>query len=254
MSAPDPDKEPFFIGWGETPRPDRRFFLKAGIGLTAGSTAIAAGVAALQAPPGPGTWDQADVREWRGVVTNEPYAMLHTRDIDGSPRTALLACLGKCGVTAQIGAMAGQYVAVTGSLIQRGRHSMIAVNELGEWMRPLAADAPEGLDFPTAQDLGAVSLAGEILDSKCWFGAMRPSEGKVHKTCASLCIRGGIPPAFFTRGPSGRGGLVLLTDAGRAQGPDLLPLVADPVRVQGSLRRMGDLLLLDAAPAKFVRL
>jgi hypothetical protein len=87
------------------------------------------------------------------------------------------------------------------------------------------------LNFPALQALGDVSLAGEILDSKCWFGAMRPSSGKVHKACASLCIRGGIPPAFFARGPANQGALMIMTTGGRAHGPALLELVADPVRV-----------------------
>jgi hypothetical protein len=71
------------------------------------------------------------------------------------------------------------------------------------------------------------SLGGEILDSKCWFGAMQPSDSKVHKACASLCVRGDVPPAFFARGPAGQGALMIMTAARRAHGPELLGLVAD---------------------------
>ena len=246
--------ESFFIGWADTPPIDRRFFLRAGMGLTLGTGALAAGLAAFQTPPGSGSWDQGAVREWRGVVTNTPYAMLRTQDLGGGPRTALLSCLGKCGVAARLGALAGKPVVITGSLIQRGRHAMIAVNELGEWIRADDGPADPALAFPQPEPLGEVSLVGEILDSKCWFGAMRPSEGKVHKACAALCIRSGLPPAFFARDRSGRSSLLIMTENGEACSEALLPLVADPVRAQGSLYRAGDLLFLDTRVPAIQRL
>jgi hypothetical protein len=248
-------EEPLFIGWADTPEADRRFFLRAGIGLAVGAAILGFGSAALRPPPGTGRWDPDAVREWRGVVSAEPYALLRTLDLGGGPRTALLSCLGKCGVAARVGALAGQSVVVKGSLIQRGPHSMIAVDEVGDWIRAdRGVVADPALTLPAAEVLGDVDLTGEILDSKCWFGAMRPSEGKVHKACAALCIRGGIPPAFFARGRDGQGALMIMTDGSRAHGPGLLPLVADPVRVSGRVRRVGDLLLLDAALAGIRRI
>ena len=255
MARPERD-DPFFIGWADTPPADRRFFLRLGLGLMAGTAGLGAGLAALQRAPGAGGWDPDKVREWRGIVSGAPYAMLRSRDLGGdAPRTALLSCLGKCGVAAQIGALSGQPVVVTGSLIQRGRHSMIAVDEQGPWLRrDDRAPIDAGLSLPVVEALGEVSLNGEILDSKCWFGAMRPSDGKLHKACASLCIRGGIPPAFFARGAAGQSALMIMTDAGRAHGPELLALVADPVRLSGQVFRRGDLLLLDTPVSAIRRL
>ena len=120
--------------------------------------------------------------------------------------------------------------------------------------RAAATRSDPALDFPALQALGAVSGEGEILDAKGWFGAMRPFTGKVHKACASLCIRGGIPPAFFTRGPGQPEALMIMTRGWRAHGPDLLGLVGDPVRVRGQLFRQGDLLVLDAPVAALQRL
>lgn len=255
MARPERD-DPFFIGWADTPPADRRFFLRLGLGLVAGTAGLGAGLAALQRAPGAGSWDPDNVREWRGTVSAAPYAMLRSRDLGGGvPRTALLSCLGKCGVAAQIGALEGQPVVVTGSLIQRGQHAMLAVDEQGPWLRRDESAAPDAsLALPAIEALGEVSLTGEILDSKCWFGAMRPSDGKLHKACASLCIRGGIPPAFFARGPAGQSALMIMTDDGRAQGPELLALVADPVQISGRVFRRGDLLLLDTPPSAIRRL
>jgi hypothetical protein len=242
-----PSDEPFFIGWADTPDADRRFFLRAGLGLTTAAAALGVGFAALQEPPGPGTWDADAVREWRGIASAEPYAMLRTNDLGTGPRTALLSCLGKCGVAARLGALARQPVVVTGSLIQRGQHAMIAVDEVGDWIRADPAAPPDpSLHWPKAEPVGAIELTGEILDSKCWFGAMRPASGKVHKACASLCIRGGIAPAFFARGPGEQSALMIMTSAGRAYGTELLSLVGEPVRLRGQVFRRGDLLMLDA--------
>ncbi|MEO1100522.1 MAG: hypothetical protein AAFW65_01615 [Pseudomonadota bacterium] len=236
----------FFIGWAEeAPEPDRRFFLGAGLGLMTTTAGLAGSLAVLQQRPGAGTWNQGAVREWTGIITGQPYAMLRTVDIDGTPKTALLSCLGKCGVAARVGSLEGQPVVVKGSLIQRGKHAMIAVADGMDWIKPLSEPLPADLAFPDLERVGPVSLVGEILDPKCWFGAMRPSEGKVHKSCAALCIRGGLPPAFYAKTQSGTSALMIMTDAGDAHGEALLPFVADPVKVSGQVRRWGDLLLLD---------
>lgn len=245
----------FFVGYADTPKKDRRFFLKAGLGLMVGTAATASGVAALQNRPGKGTWDQADIRDFNGIVTADPYPMLRTRDVDGTAKTVLLACLGKCGVRPRLGNLFGQAVTVKGSLIQRGANAMVAVVDGMDWVAPASdPSSAEGLAFDTPQPAGDVALAGEIVDSKCWFGAMRPSEGKVHKSCAALCIRGGLPPVLLARDREQRELLMVMTSSGAAHGEDLLPLVADPVFVRGEARRMGDIILLEAPVSAITRL
>ncbi|MEL6724889.1 MAG: hypothetical protein AAFP81_19875 [Pseudomonadota bacterium] len=247
-------KNDFFIGWAETPKVDRRFFFGAGLALLAGTAATAGGVAALQRSAGPGDWNMGEIREWRGIATAEPYGMLRTLDLDGTPRTALLGCQGKCGVSAKIGALAGKPVIVQGSLIQRGRHAMIAVIDGLDWIREDTGGAIGDLAFPTPEPIMEVSLIGEILDTKCWFGAMRPSSGKVHKSCASLCIRSGLPPAFYVEDPQKQSALMVMTSGGFGHNKDLLPYVADPVRITGQVQRFGDLLILDAPVSAISRL
>ncbi len=89
------------------------------------------------------------------------------------------------------------------------------------------------------------TLRGEILDSKCFLGAMRPGEGKTHKECAALCIAGGISPMLITRDERGTATYYLLTNSsGGAMGPEVLPLVADPVEIRGEVEHVGGLLRL----------
>lgn len=244
-------KDDFFVGWGETPDADRRFFMKAGAGLMLGTVGLAGAAAAFQNRPGKGQWDPYFEREWVGKLVAAPYPMLLTRDVDGTQKTALISCLGKCGVRGRFEAMAGQFVALTGSLIQRGQHVMISVIDGPDWIRRVeAAD----VQLAPRTQITSTRLNGEILDSKCWFGAMRPSSGKVHKACASLCIRGGIPPAFFVKDKTGEGALMVLTKKGQMWGDSLLPFVADPVEIEGTLYKRGDQLLFDTDLPRIKRL
>ena len=51
------------------------------------------------------------------------------------------------------------------------------------------------------------------MDSKCFFGVMNPGEGTVHRDCARVCLRGGIPPMLLVRGAAAEEALMLLVDA-----------------------------------------
>ena len=89
-------------------------------------------------------------------------------------------------------------------------------------------------------------LVGEIVDTKCYLGAMKPGRGKPHRSCASLCIRGGIPAALLVRTETGERELIHLVDpAGRPLGPELLEWVGQPVQVVGQLRREDDRAFLE---------
>jgi len=93
--------------------------------------------------------------------------------------------------------------------------------------------------------LGAADLSGEIVDSKCFLGVMKPGAGLTHKACAELCLRGGIPPILVTTGAAGEqtGYLLARADGGSAA-VELAEFAADPVRVAGQLQRQGGLLVL----------
>ena len=216
MARKDRNRDSFFIGWGETPAVDRRFLLLASFGLLAVAAGGGALIASEQAPPGNGSWNPDDERDWAGEFVRAPYPMLRTRAIDGSARTAYLVSSNKHGVQNRLGTQADGPVVVRGSLIVRGANAMIAVADGDAWLRPLltADRIGEGLmDWPV-EDLGEATYAGEVLDSKCWFGAMQPGQGKPHKACAALCIHGGLPPVFCPEALCGSAASApLLTDA-----------------------------------------
>lgn len=244
MARNDKRNDSFFIGWGETPPVDRRFLLLASLGLLTVATGGGALIASEQGAPGSGSWNRDDEREWAGVFVRAPYPMLRTRAIDGSARTAYLVSSNKLGVQHRLGSVADGPVVVRGSLIARGANAMVAVADGDAWVRAAtSSDAVgQGLTDWVAEDLGEAFRIGEILDSKCWFGAMQPGQGKTHKSCAALCIRGGLPPVFCPDAQCGSAASApLFTDeAGNPHGPALLPVVADPIVASGRIVQIGD--------------
>jgi len=104
-----------------------------------------------------------------------------------------------------------------------------------------------------------VTLRGEITDPKCFAGAMKPGDGKTHKACAALCLRGGIPPAFRTTGRDGELVSYVLVGPGvePLEGESLEPLVervGEPVALRGRPVTLGRLRLFEVAEGSVRRL
>lgn len=69
---------------------------------------------------------------------------------------------------------------------------------------PLETDASVSKDDLLAgESLGEFTLQGEIVDSKCYLGVMRPGNTKTHRACAVRCIAGGVPPVLLVRDAQG---------------------------------------------------
>jgi hypothetical protein len=247
-------RDSFFVGWSkDIPNVDRRFMLGAGAALIAGGAGLAAALGRLQNAPGDGVWEQGEVRAWTGLLLATPYPMLRTLDLGGAPRTAFLATSGKTAV--QLPAeLIGQNVTIAASLIERGEHAMLAAADGSDWIAPLAQAPATPLAFGPEQDLGPAALVGEILDAKCWFGAMRPGYGKSHKACATLCARGGLPLAFCTDACGGNEAPLFLDESGRPYTRAILPYVADPIFVSGRRVQVGDITQFRASITSIRRL
>lgn len=243
------DDDPFFVGWSsDAPDVDRRFMLGAALGLTLAGIGAAHLLATRQNSPGSGQWRQSAVRDWVGLLVRDPYPMLRMHDASGGRRTAFLATTGKRGVAPPPDI--GGAVTVRASAITRGRNMMLAAIDGPGWIAPAAVDVAALQDWPV-QPMGNAALVGEILDAKCWFGAMKPGFGQTHKSCAAVCARGGLPLAFCTPGGALCGDseatLLFVDEAGRPHGRALAPYVADPVSVTGRIVRIGDITQFRAA-------
>jgi len=245
-----------FIGWMKAPVVDRRFLLAAMPLTLAATTGLGWLVASDLGDPGAGRWEQATTHVVEGVLGAKPYPMIRVADASAphGVRSVLIVAQGKCTSGLKLAEMDGRLVRASGVLIERKRRRMLEVPlSVGRWLEPL--DGVGAVGAPAVESLGRARLAGQIMDSKCFFGVMRPSRGKTHKACAALCIRGGVPPSFWARDARGRESVLLMTDAkGGPLGEAILPLVADPVAAEGEIVRVGDLLQFRADAAAYRRL
>ena len=180
-SKKDKDREEdFFVGYLDTPRIDRRFLLGSLPLVLAGSAGASWAIAKELGDPGAGSWQTGKTHEISGALISHPYPMIRV-PAPNTPfgmRTALLVATGKCTSSLKL---KGQASAVTASgvLIQRKDRQMLEVPPFTEnWLSSADIDLPPSLINPDTQSLGQATLAGKILDTKCFFGVMRPSKGK----------------------------------------------------------------------------
>ena len=246
--ATDFNSDPLFVGYLPVPAPLVRFlqWTVPTLGLVIVALAIAA--AGSRPDPGPAVWNDATAREFKGTLVVDPYPLLVApSETTGSfPTVYLVVEMGKHGGRADLSALSGRSVTLSGWLLERDGRRLIEL-EPGEKSVRLDSDHPA--IRAQREKLGPVALEGEIVDSKCYLGAMKPGEGKTHKACATLCIRGGMPPMLVTPSADGGRDYVLLIDtSGGELSSDFWPLISEPVQVTGELESLGDLRILRLVP------
>jgi hypothetical protein len=246
--AIDLESDPLFVGYLPVPAPLVRFlqWTVPTLGLVIVALAIAA--AGSRPDPGPAVWNDAKAREFKGTLIVDPYPLLvaPAGSTAGSPTVYLVVEMGKHGGRADLSALSGRSVTLSGWLLERDGRRLIEL-EPGEKSVRLDADHPAVR--AERKKIGQVTLQGEIVDSKCYLGAMKPGEGKTHKACATLCIRGGMPPMLVSPSPVGGRDYLLLVDTSGGRLPsDFWPLISEPVQVTGELESLGDLRILRLVP------
>ncbi len=213
------------------------------------SVALVFAVAQEDLPPKYFEWDR--VRSFEGRIRLEPTPHLMV-DLPSSDHSVRLALVGprKSGARSFVEEFDGERVRLDAHLLYRDGRTMAEV--VPESVHRLGRGASDPVD--SGLSLGPVSLEGEIVDTKCFLGAMNPGRSKVHRACAVRCISGGIPPALWVRGQDG-GAVVLLVDSeGRSVNDRVLGMVAEGVRIRGELWRYDDLLVLRSDPEDYQRL
>ncbi|ESQ74957.1 hypothetical protein [Asticcacaulis sp. AC402] len=256
MSHDPNPKDSFFIGWAATPKRDRRFMLGAALAAIGAGTTLSLLMAKQHEAVGKGQWDQAKSVTLSGYFIRDPWPLLLVTQPDGTLETVLLVGNGKTAIFDRLPEPLPSFAQVTGTMIQRGAHRMLAVSDKKDWLIALSGgDNTDTVPINQYKDEGSATLSGEILDAKCWFGAMRPGNGKVHKACAALCVRGGLPVAFCTNLCSDSSDIYLVLDPdGKPHGEDILPLVADLVYADGRIVSYGGFKQFRVAIGNIIRL
>jgi hypothetical protein len=251
------DRDEFFIGY-DPPLPSRlsKFITRVVVAGTAaiglGAAAIAAGHVRLDG----GSFEFGRMRTTSGTIVTRPYPAL-VEDAAGDSGRArpwrLLVAPGKHAADALVRGLDGVRVTLEGTGIERGGMRMIEVRP-GSIARAGKASVPVAVS--DAADVNqAVTLRGEIVDSKCYLGVMTPGDGRTHAACASLCLRGGIPPALLVRNRGGRSALYLLEDPkGEGLASRAARIAGEPVDMRGVIGQRGSWRILRTDPSTWTRL
>ena len=234
----------FYVGYlPKAPPALARFVRRVILLLCLLGVAIALTLVTGQMPFANSAFEYGKMRGFEGIIEARPYpTLLVARPGEvgsgGKHSRYLLVAPGKHGADDLVASFDGRQVRLQGQLIYRDSGTMIEI-EPGSIAPLNGLPAP---DAPTV-DIGAVTVTGEIVDSKCYLGVMNPGNGKVHRDCAARCISGGIPPIFVTL--DGEEQFLLVGPDGTAIAPDALrEFVAEPITVTGEALRRGETRML----------
>lgn len=234
-TPPTTAQDPFYVGYLPAPEPHRRS-VRLAIILVAVWFVFCAFILVLSArTPGTATWNTSNEMSWTGLLLEEPYPTLITDD-----DTLLVVSMGKSGAHDQLAGAFGKHITLRGYELQRQGRRMIEL--VSDSIEPASGThTPATLNLLDEQPS---EFVGEIIDGKCYLGAMKPGDGFAHRACAVLCLRGGLPPMFAESGQS-QGRLPLLIIDGKAQIPsEQYHLVATRVRLMARRATLGQLPVL----------
>ena len=180
-----------------------------------------------------GVFEYGRVRTFSGRIVEFPYPALLSDNVTNTNRAFWLVGPGKHGAEDLVRGRDGQRVQLSGSFIERDGDAMIEVVSDGLVMTGTAATEIEPL-----RSLGVIAVEGEIVDSKCHLGVMKPGEGPTHRDCAVRCLLGRIPPMFVPHDSGNVGRVSLVTEAAQPF-VDADVFAGKRVSVRGEILRRG---------------
>lgn len=249
MSDPE-----FYVGYEPQAPVGLARFLRGRVALVVlGVLALAATLTAAMRPFSKAVFEYGVETELIGVIDVAPYPTLRVPrpGLDSGESLYLLVSFGKFGADEAVAPFVGREVRLRGTLVYRDDQVMLelvdgSIEDIG----------PASVDPTEAVSLGEGTFVGEIVDSKCFLGVMKPGSTKPHRACATRCLSGGVPPVLLVRDVLGNAHYLLLTDsAGGQVGRAVVErqLVAEPVRITGEVWQQGDRYLLRSDVADYER-
>ncbi len=266
QASPVKKHQPFFIGWQNRINKIQLAFLKKVIVTFSGFLLLMAVTTSLkQQKISPYQIDYGTVRKVEGWLSAKPVPMLTVltgKDGMGNPvfKSILLVDALKHGANETVNkALQGAssapvsimgYVGTTATPCGNGHPEASAgclTTISGEHWSPimeiengvLSINPIPAPPIKPMESIGAakkqITLTGEIIDPKCYFGAMNPGSGKPHLSCAVRCIDGGIMPVIKYQANGIEQFALLLSETGTPVNNQVLPFIGLPVKVVGKL-------------------
>ncbi|MFV1884513.1 MAG: hypothetical protein ACMZ7B_08500 [Balneola sp.] len=235
--------EEFYIGWQEEmPPSNKRFIKRMLIGLFILIPLFLMYGILFQKPFNHHHFEFGTITELTGVYYDNPFPILIVEDEvpGGFSKEVLLVGFGKfgaeriiSGIEGSQGSLNGKEVTFRGTLIFGDGVTLLELTS-NEESFVKAVDTNKQYLGPETKPMD-VTLVGEILDPKCYFGVMKPGEGKIHKSCAIRCLSGGIPPVMRVLKEDGISYDYYLVKGknGEAVNKKILPYVAETITVSG---------------------
>jgi hypothetical protein len=204
--------------------------------------------------------------EVKGIYINNPLPMLKVvagKDIWGNATyiTIPLIGYGKHGAATAIMELEkekntsfhNKELILKGTLLYADGKTLLQINK--EENPVVSIGAVASVDqLPLQKDLGVQIIKGEIIDPKCYFGVMKPGEGKVHRDCAIRCILGGIPPVLkVINEKGGKNYYCIVGPNGEAMNEAVQDYVAEPVAVEARIVQQDDWIILYVKDKKINR-
>jgi len=248
----------FYIGW--MPKAPGIFstFIKRYLAVLI-TVVVALGVtlALLQKKFGTGTFEFGKLTQISGVYLKTPVPVIKVingRNIWGqvSYLTILLVGYGKHGADGIISdiekekgvVLDKKEITLKGTLLYNDGKTILQIDKND---RPVVSigEAASKEVLPQLEDIGFRKVKGEIVDPKCYFGVMKPGEGKPHRDCAIRCILGGIPPVFHVQNENGANNYYLIVGPhGEKMNEAVQDYVAEPTEISARLVKYDDWIVM----------
>ncbi|HEY0678170.1 MAG TPA: hypothetical protein VGD17_07780 [Chitinophagaceae bacterium] len=252
------NEKEFYIGWMPVaPASFSKLVKRVVIALGILVIFIAVFLALLQRKFSNAVFEFGTLTQVSGIYYESPYPaikVISSSDVFGrnSYITIPLVGYGKSGASGIIrekenavgSSLGGKNVTLRGTLLYSDGKTLMQIDKNEEPFVSIGDPAPPG-KLPVKEALGFVTVRGEIVDPKCYFGVMKPGEGKPHKDCAIRCILGGIPPVMRVVSGGGQTNYYLLAaDSPGNIGEAVKNIIAEPVELTARAVRQDDWVIL----------
>jgi hypothetical protein len=190
------------------------------------------------------TFELTEATKVTGTFHESPYPMLRVEIAENTFKNILLLGFGKSSANPfleklrnEVDDLNGKELSIEGNLIYYNGKTLIQITN----DEKVTLVSNEVAAKPKKEIISKMTLEGEIIDPKCFFGVMKPGKGKIHRSCAVRCISGGIPPVLATSDNNNMAQYFLLTDLnGKPINDAVLPFIGKPSEITGIVEQMED--------------
>jgi hypothetical protein len=254
----DKDQDAFYIGW-KAVAPGRfvRFIRKYLLTILPLIILLAGILALSQKKFSTGNFEFGQLTEVTGIYFSKPVPYIKV--VNGKDIWGNLSCIsipmvgygkhGADGIMSEIEtekntSLNQKILTLKGTLLYNDGKTILQLNKNDNPVSKISSATISSELLPVKKELGLFKVNGEIIDPKCYFGVMKPGEGKVHRDCAIRCILGGIPPMLMVKNERGESNYLILVGAnGETMNQAVQDFVAEPVEISARLVQYDDWLV-----------